>query len=286
MNLEDLRQFALVASLGSFSKAAEACGVARSTLSRVVQRLEIELGTVLLHRTTRRVELTGAGSAFLDRVSPALLDLEHAVDEVRAQRDEPSGLLRVSATSDVGVSLLAPVTAELVAKYPRLRIEMLLTLRSVDLVGEKVDVALRAFRNRPVDSDLLGTRLGTIAFGWFAAPSYLERRGVPRTEEDLDKHDLISAVEVVPGRLKVVSGDSLFGLALAKSGSGVGLLPQALCADDVARGSLVRLLPDVLMMTGELWLVYPESAKSPKLEVFRDAVMRHVALGRPLVQRP
>ncbi len=285
INLDDLQQFAAVARLGSYSKAAQANGVARSTLSRVVQRLEVELDTTLLHRTTRRVELTSAGAAFLNRVAPALLDLKLAVNQLQNQRGEPAGVLRVSTTTDVAVSLLAPVIAELVHAYPKLRIDTLLTLRPVDLVGERVDVALRAYRAPPADSSLLGSHLGTMSFGWYGAPTYLAQRGVPKTTQELDEHALVCAPEGFPS-WRVGIDDSLFSLAVVRAGAGLGILPEPLCAEDLAKGTLQRVLPEVSLFTGELWLVYPEGAKSPKLKVFEEAVQRRVAGGAPLAQAP
>ena len=285
MNLDDLRQFAAVARLGSYSKAAQESGVARSTLSRVVQRLEVELDTTLLHRTTRRVALTSAGAAFLERVAPALLDLEQAVDQLQSQRGEPAGVLRVSTTSDVAVSVLAPVIAELVHAYPKLRIDTRLTLRPVDLVGERVDVALRAYREAPQDSELLGVRLGVLSFGWYGAPSYLAERGVPQSPKELDRHALVTAPGSYPS-WRVGIDDSLFSLAVVRAGAGLGILPEPLCAEDLARGSLLRVLPQLALFSSQLWMVYPEGAKSPKLKVFREAVLRRVAGGAPLAQAP
>lgn len=282
MNLDDVRLFAEVARRGSYARAAEVVGVARSTLSRIVQRLEVELGAALLHRTTRRVELTPAGARFLERVSPALRELERAAAELASERDEPVGELTVSTTSDVAVSLLAPVVADLLKHHPRLRIRTVLTLRPVDLVGEQVDVALRAYASGPTDPTLMGTRLGSLAFGWFASPSYLARHGAPRTESELDDHVVaMSGPRDPPPRARI--DDSLFGLALAKAGGGIGLMPEELCAEDVARGALVRVLPEISVRTGQLWLVYPPGATSPKLAAFVDAVTRRVASGGRLV---
>lgn len=282
MDLDDVRRFAEVAKHGSFARAADELGLARSTLSRVIQRLEVELGVVLLHRTTRRVELTPAGADFLARVGPALADVQLAVREMRGRSEEPAGLFRVTTTTDIAVSLLAPVLAELARAHPRLQIETRLTLETVDLVGERFDAALRAYRAGPTDPDLTGRRLAGVAFGWYASPGYLERRGTPRTEAELAMYDVIGSPKL-GRRPRMVIDDSLFGLALVRAGAGIGILPVDLGASDP---DLVRVLPDLSLTQGELWLVYPTGPVSPALAAFRDAVVRHVEAGTPVSAAP
>lgn len=275
MQLDDLKLFADVARLGSYARAAEANGVSRSTLSRIIQRLEAEAGVPLLHRTTRRVGLTSAGATLLDRVRPALDDLHRAIDDLRDSRGAPAGLLRVTASADVGATILAPVIAALVTRYPQLRVETILTLRPVDLVAERVDVALRLYTGQPTDGGLTGRRLMDMAFGWYAAPAYLERRGVPQDEPDLAAHELI-APSRTHSKARVQIDDPFFALALARAGAGLGLLPQDLCGEDVERGALIRVLPEVSLFTGQLWLVYPTGGGSPAVAAFRDAVLDHL----------
>lgn len=285
LNLDDLRLFAAVAQHGGYTRAAEETGVARSTLSRIVQRLEAELGAHLLHRTTRRIGLTPAGAALLARVQPALDEITSAALTLREAGGEPAGLLRVTTTTDVAVGLLAPVISALTMRHPRLRVETILTLRPVDLVAEQVDVALRAYARAPDAADLSGRRLRQISFGWFAAPSYLARKPAPRSADDLAAHDLVSVFSgTTPPRVTI--DDSLFGLALIRTGAGIGLLPEELCADDIARGSLVRLLPDVSVFRGELWIVYPRGPISPNVAAFRDAVIEQLRRSPATTRAP
>lgn len=276
MTLDDLRLFASVARHGSYARAAEELGVGRSTLSRVVQRIEVEVGETLLHRTTRRVGLTGAGAALLERIRPGLEDLDSAIREVRVQRGEPSGRLCVTASSDMGVSLLAPAVALLSRRYPALRVEARLTLRAVDLVAEQVDVALRVYPGRPADHTLSGRHLGDLSFGWFATPSYLREYGTPRSEADLASHDLISVARAAP-RARLQADDTFFGLALVRASAGIGFLPRQLCAEDVEIGALLRVLPSVSVLEGQIWLVYPEGSVSPNVAALRDALLEVLA---------
>lgn len=281
MNLEDLRLFAAVATTGSFARAAEEAGVGRSTLTRVVQRLEAECGVALLHRTTRRVGLTGAGAALLRRVQPSLDDLTFALEDFSAQVGEPAGVLRVTTSTDIGVSVLAPAVAELARKYPRVRVETILTLRAVDLVAERVDVALRAYARSPDDPTLRGRRLMDLAFGWYASPDYLARRGVPEDEHDLVAHTLIAVPSMVPEPHFAID-DSFFGLALIRAGAGVGMLPCNLCAADEAEGAIVRVLPRLSQVEGQLWFVYPPGKASPNVEALREVLVSQLGAAQIL----
>lgn len=276
MNLDDVRLFAAVARAGSFAHAASAEGVARSTLSRIVQRLEVEAGVPLLHRTTRRVGLTTAGAALLAKVQPSLAALDEAIRAFRAERAEPAGLLRITTSTDIAASLLAPAVARLTRAHPLLRIETVLTLRAVDLIAERVDVALRVYAG-PVDEPVLrGRRLMDLAFEWYAAPAYLERRGAPQDEADLAAHDVVAVGRLAPNP-RIHFDDSFFGLAVVQAGAGVGLLPRRLCAAAVAEGTLVRVLPGVTVAQGQLWLVYPPGGLSTNVAAFRDALLAVIA---------
>lgn len=279
MNLDDLRLFAAVARHGSFARASDETGVARSTVTRVVQRLEVEAGVPLLHRTTRQVGLTTAGAALLQRVQPGLDDLAGALHELTARRGEPAGLLRITAATDFAGSLLAPAVARLLARHPRLRIETIMTLRPVDLVAERVDVALRTYGRTPDDATLSGRRLMSLAFGWYAAPAYIARRGAPADEPDLAAHDVVAVPRAHPDP-RVSVDDAFFGLALVRAGAGVGLLPRALCVDDLARGDLVAVLPHVSVFEGQLWLVYPTGGASTNVVALRDALLEVIAEQR------
>ena len=275
MNLDDLRLFAAVAELCSFSAAAERTGVPRSTLSRVVQRLEVDAGAPLLHRSTRRVSPTAAGAALLAEVQAPLAALREAAVSMRERSGEPAGLLRFTTTTDIATTLLAPVLTALTARHPRLRVEALLTLRPVDLIGEQVDVALRVYTAPPTDAALVGRRLRDLNFGWYAAPDYLRRRRAPASIEELAEHTLVSTPTFDRGARLVVD-DPGFAGALVRAGAGVGLLPCEACAAEERSGALVRLMPERSVLRGQLWLVYPTGGLSPKVAAFRDLVVEQL----------
>lgn len=275
-SLDDLRLFAAVAHHQSFTAAAAAVAVPRSTLSRVVARLEAATGTILLHRTTRRVALSPEGAALLDEVGPALASLGAALRELGGHTGAPRGLLRVTSSTDLATSLLAPALARLVQRWPALRVETVLTLRTVDLVGEQVHAALRVYRSGPTELDLQGRRIGTLAFGWFASPAYLARRGRPAGVHALATHDRIGVAGTID-RARIAVDDSLAALALVEAGAGIGMLPCALCAEAVARGSVVRVLPDHTELRGQLWLMWPQGPPSRRVQVLRDALLEVIS---------
>lgn len=278
MNLDDLRLFAEVATLQSYAAAAARSGVPRSTLSRVVQRLEAEAGAPLLHRSTRRVALTPAGAELLAGVSGPLAALREAAHALRERSGEPAGLLRLSTTTDVAEALLPSVISALIERHPRLSVQTVLTMRPVDLIGEQIDVALRVYSQQPAEVGLVGRRLRELSFGWYGAPAYLRRRGAPRSPEALGEHTLIST----PGMgyaARIQTDDPGFAVALVRAGAGLGLLPCERCAGDEASGALVRLLPERSVMRGQLWLLYPEGGLSPKVAALRDLLLERLGEG-------
>src|SRR5919201_6932989 len=190
MDLKLVSIFEAVARTSSFSAAAKALGIPKSSASRGVARLENQLGVQLLFRTTRHVSLTAAGTALYDRATPLLRSMKAALGEVPEREEEPSGTLRVTAPVDLGVLFLAEVVTRYTARYPAVSADLHLTGRIVDLVGEGFDVALRV-ASRLEDSSLIVRRAAPIVLQMFASPHYLARRGTPRSEDELDEHDWI-----------------------------------------------------------------------------------------------
>lgn len=281
MDLEDLRLFVEVAKLKSFAKASKETGVARSTLSRVVKRLESSAGVPLLHRTTRTVGLTSVGAELLERARPSLENLESIATDLLKQKGEPSGSLRVTTTPDLAVSLLRPVLLRLLEKHPRLRIETILTLRTVDLVEEKVDFALRVYQKNPTETGLTGRRLKNMTFSWYATPDYLERRGTPQTEDDLAGHEIV-AIGPTHKHPRVLTNDPFFGLSMTKESAGIGLLSDELCADDIKQGNLVKILHQATVYYGKVWLLYPSGVISPAVAALRDELTDYVRMQNNL----
>jgi DNA-binding transcriptional LysR family regulator len=285
MDLNLLTIFEAVARTSSFSAAAKELALPKSTVSRGVARLESELGSQLLFRTTRQVSLTAAGTALFDRVTPLLRSVKSALGEVPEREEEPSGMLRVTAPVDLGVLFLAEVVTRYTARYPAVSVDLQLTGRVVDLVAESFDVALRV-AVKLEDSSLVVRRAAPIVLQLFAAPAYLARRGTPKTEDELARHEWVvfragaqklrapRDVRALGSHGRVVCDDLLFVREAVTRGAGIGLLPTFIASQDVVAGTLVRVLPRYERSAGHLHIVTPAAKHVPrKVSAFRDLVL-------------
>ena len=259
MDLNRVAAFVRVVQDGSFTSAAKSLGLPKSSISRSVAQLEQELGLRLLHRTTRQLNLTEAGSAFFERASRALVDLNDARSAAADSSGDPSGRVRLTAPVDFGVSVLAAIVTRFARKHPRIVVEAVLTSRMVDLVSEGIDLAVRMGALR--DSSLVGKRIGPLRSALYAAPKYLARKGAPATLDDLARHCCIvfrqrdtkstwtleRRGEEKPKTVEVsgplVADDLEFVKKATLLGGGIGLLPEFIADRAEERGQLVRILP-------------------------------------------
>lgn len=293
MDLNRLTVFEAVARSSSFTAAAKELGLPKSSVSRAVARLEADLDVQLVVRTTRRVSLNAAGTALYDRLAPLLRQVSTALGEIPEREEQPTGVLRVTAPVDLGVLFLAEAVARYAARYPAVSVELHLTGRVVDLVAEKFDLALRVGQ-RLSDSSLVARRVAAIAFGAYASPLYLARRGTPRTEEELAAHDWVlfkggpqklrpvGPAEWVgaAGHARVVCDDLLFARDALRAGAGIGLLPTFLAEPELLAGTLARVLPRREQVIGHLHVVTPAAKHVPaKVSAFRDLVVELLAKG-------
>jgi len=287
MDLNLLTVFESVARGTSFSSAAKELGLPKSTVSRGIARLEAELGTQLLLRTTRQVSLTAEGTALYDRMTPILRSMKDALGEVpERELAPPSGTLKVTAATDIGVYFLAEVMTRYTARFPGVTVDVFLTGRRVDLVKEGFDVALRVAPKLD-DSTLVARKAASMLFHLFASPLYLARRGTPRTEQDLATHDWVTfrggpeklrvrtlGTSTTPGPARIVCDDFLFLRDALRAGAGVGLLPTFVAKEDVLAGQLVRIVPRFEWSAGHLYIVTPAAKHVPaKVTAFRDLVL-------------
>ncbi|MBI5067944.1 MAG: LysR family transcriptional regulator [Deltaproteobacteria bacterium] len=294
MDLNLLATFEAVARTASFSAAAQELGMPKSSVSRAIARLEAELGVPLLFRTTRKVSPSPAGLALHDRLAPLLRSVQAALGEMPEREEEPSGRLRVTAPVDLGILFLAEVVSRYTARYPAVNVELHLTGRVVDLVGEGFDVALRA-GSRLADSSLVARKVAPIVMQVYGSPIYLARRGVPRSEADLAAHDWVVYRRGpqglrVPDRgprmaggppARVVCDELLFARDAVRAGAGLGLLPSVLAAPEVIAGTMVRVLPRYEREAGWVHLVTPAVKKAPpKVAAFRDLVVELMGGGK------
>ena len=188
--IPSILSFVQAAERGSFAAAARAMGISAAAVSKNVAGLEQALGVRLMNRTTRSLQLTGEGRAFLLHARVAIDALEQAVDTVAAQRAEPVGRVRITTSSGLGNGYLMPLLPELAARYPALSFELDFEDRRVDLIKEGYDLALRG--GSFDDSSLVSRRVAGIYTLLVAAPDYLARHGVPRTRAELARHRSIA----------------------------------------------------------------------------------------------
>lgn len=256
--LNDMALFVEVVKAMSFRRAADAIGVPNSTLSRRVSALEKAIGLRLLHRTTRKLELTEAGQIYFERCKRIVDEAKLAHEQLGELLAQPTGLLRASMPVDFATSSLAPLIAEFAGLYPGIRFEFDLTPRRVDLVSEPFDVAIRMGESQ--DSNLIARLLGNLPTHLYASPIYLAHAGELLQPSDLARHECLgfrSAKSMVwsltrkdDGRTESVEVGGRFQLnsvgmlrRLATLDLGVVVLGDVLAADDVSKGRLQRVLP-------------------------------------------
>lgn len=284
--LDDIRSFIAVAETGGFGRAAHHLGLAKSIVSRRISRLEADLGTRLLSRTTRGVAATEAGLEFKARGERILADLVAARESV-AQASGVSGRLRLSMPLTFGNRHVAPILGELARLHPRLEIDVEASDRYVDLIGERFDAAIRIGTLK--DSSLVARRIAPIHGVVLASPAYLAEKGRPESPPDLAGHECLlytgtntpdwnfrvgkRRVAVRPaGRLRSDSGDTL--LAWAKAGLGIVQLPTFIASDSIRDGSLVPVLWEFPMQEHALYVVRPPGAYVPgKVRVLIDLLV-------------
>ncbi len=256
-----------VVEAGSFVGAARTLGLPKSTVSRKVARLEDRLGVRLLHRTTRVVRTTPVGQAYYERCASLVADAEDAERLVTSAQEHPTGLLRITTSTLIGERWLGNLVTEYLTANPDVRIDMLLTNRMVDIVDEGYDLAFRA--GVLPDADLIARRLQRGRTYLVASPGYLQRRGTPKSMDDLADHDCIivgpdsnrGVWAFADTRLAVSGRLAVNDIRLARdaviAGLGIARMPSFLVADDVSEGRLLRVLPDIPDNFGGLYAVYP-----------------------------
>ena len=290
----DLLIFACVADLGSFSRAAEKMGLPKSTVSRRLAGLEQRLGERLLLRTTRRQTMTEFGLQLLEHARQVASEVD-AVAALRERRQAaPSGRLRVSMPSDIANLLLADALAAFVAMHPGVVLELDLSPRRVDLLGEGFDLAVR-MGDLPDDRLLAARRLTDLSTGLYASTSYLTQFGQPRAPQDLLQHNAVRLLGgngepapwilshgalrwegIAPGRVTANSPELL--IRLVRAGAGIAAVPHYFALPDVRQGVLHRVLPDWCLPSQAASAVFPGRKLMPtKTRAFID--MLESALG-------
>jgi DNA-binding transcriptional LysR family regulator len=283
MNLNDLSLFIRVVETGSFTAAADSLNVQKSTISRRIAQLEDTLGIRLIQRTTRKLKLTPEGEELFNRAQPLVDDLEAVQDDISASKTELRGRLRLTMPTEIGVFMMNEVITSFMQTYPKLEVDVELSTRTVDLIEEGVDLALRL---GPLpNSSLIARHIAGLHRGLFATPEYLEQHGMPKTPDDLAHHQCISLLKpfdhlrftnwndnepvTMGGRLRTNSMSFVREMIL--QGMGIGRLPEVFCGELVKTGRIVRVLDEFTLDPLEINALYASRRNlNPRVRAFLD----------------
>ncbi|RYY83869.1 MAG: LysR family transcriptional regulator [Comamonadaceae bacterium] len=290
--LEELQALAAVVDGGSLTAAAERLGQTVSAISRALGRLERKLDTTLVRRTTRRIELTEEGHAFLARARAVLAALEDAEDDVAARRQQPAGTLRVNAATPFMLHAIVPLVPDFRAAYPKIELHLDTDELNIDLLERRTDVAIRIGALR--DSTLHARPLATSRLRLLASPAYLRAHGTPRKTEALAGHTLLGFTEpeslnrwpvrgahgddlTIAPAIRVSSGETLRQLALA--GAGIACLSDFMTGADRDSGALVQVLArDTVDARQPIQAVYYRNTQlAARIRCFLDFLQQRLA---------
>lgn len=290
----DLLWFARVVAEGSFSRAADKLGIPKSTLSRRISALETILGERLLLRTTRKLVVTDFGQSVLAHAQQVTSEVEATLALTQQRQVQPSGRLRVSMPADLANDTMTSMIVRYLRQYPAVTLELDLSPRRVDLIGENFDLAVR-IGNLPDDASLAARRLAVFSAALYASTSYLQSHGLPQEPEQLMEHHslclfgrngeaalwhLINGEQSWQGHPPALttanSPEVLKRLAL--EGMGIAMLPPQYALCEVHKGSLIRILPDWQSPDFTAWAVFPGRRLMPsRTRLFIDALVEEFA---------
>ena len=260
-----LRLLVAIADGGSFTAAGARLGLTPSAVSKTVTRVEARLGVRLLQRTTRRVAFTDAGAAYVARGRQLIADFEGLERETSSRGDTVRGTLRVSAPAVYGSLKIAPLLVALARKHPGLDVQLTCEDRQVDMVIERIDVAVRILSALP--AEFVARPLAEDRRGLYASPAYLRGARASRTLDELAAHALITysggSTLLRRGRAVFATDSILAAREAARGGLGIAELPDYLAQDDVAAGALRELLPGAVTATRKIYALYLPSRYLP-----------------------
>jgi DNA-binding transcriptional LysR family regulator len=288
-----LRAFIRIVERGSMTAAAADLGVSQPALSKLLRNLEAHSGARLLERNARAMRLTAAGLTLYEAGRGALAAIDAAIDGIRSDVGVIEGRLRLHGPACVGERHLHRIVMNFQDRHPLVEIELTLENRSVDLIHENIDLALRM--GRPTERSLILRRVGFSRRVLVASPAYLDRRGPIRDSESLKNHDLVvTDASLQSGTLVLRKSDEKIDVAVRprlttnnaqvlvdalKAGRGIGTAQVLLVADELKRGELIRVLPEFEIEPTEFFLVYPSS------KFLRPIVRAFVDFAVPALQR-
>lgn len=300
MNVSDLKTLLLVRDLGGFAAAARVLGLNPASVSRKVAEIEAGLGLRIFQRSTRRFSVTEAGEAFLARLSPLLDEFTAALGSAESLASAPGGVLRMTTSVSFGHEVVLPLLEAFHTAYPGIAVELNLTDNNLDLVRDRIDLALR-LAPAPV-GDLISSRILTVRYRVVASPGYLRRFGHPQTPQELAEHnalrfalpgyrdrwlfrDAAGSVTETPVHGWLVISNALSLRRAALDGLGAALLADWLVGQNIREGTLVDLFPaHEVTATGfesGIWALYPSKAYLPhRVRLMIDFIRQRVAQSR------
>lgn len=295
-----MRIFVAVAETGGFTTASNALGIPKATVSEAIQKLESDIGTRLLQRTTRKVTMTTDGLQFLERCKDLLLDLEEAENMFQTDNTHLSGRIRVDMPTPIAKSVILPALPEFIQHHPGIEVEISSTDRRVDLVREGFDFVIRA--GGLGDSNLIAKKIGEYEMGNFVSSSYIKKYGTPKNLQDLSKHYQVHYVQSFGGKpdyfeyfngtgysthetkaLVTVNSVDAFRAACF-AGLGIIQAPVVGMQEEVRKGRVKRILIDYIPEPLATHIVYPHRRHLAKrVRVFMDWAeirVRNYILGK------
>jgi len=293
MDIETLQLFIDVMRLRSFTSVASNRGIAASSVSRSIRSLEEEVGTRLFQRTTRAIKPTEAGLLYFERIRPAFDELQLAKQLAKDINEKPQGRLTVSAPSVFGEMYIVPLIPEFSRLFPDLSLDLLLQDRMVDLVEERVDIAIRVGTLQ--DSSYIAKQLMPMEFFISASPGYLEQNGTPTKPEQVKEHNCLLFPRSgynfnwifeqgtkkynidVQGRHMLTRSQAIKQCTVA--GLGLSLLPDWLIRTEIESGALLKLFKDYRVSATDfnsaVWMLYPSKDYLPtKVRLFKDFIVK------------
>jgi DNA-binding transcriptional LysR family regulator len=290
----DLLLFAKVVDEGSFNRAAERLGLPKSTVSRRIALLETALGERLLLRTTRKLHVTDFGTSVLEHARQVASEVESATSLAHSRQLEPTGRLRISMPHDLASDMLAPMLAQFTLDHSAVILELDLSARRVDLIGENFDLAIRAGGTLD-DASLAARKIFDFTDGLYASPAYIARRGMPQSPQDLMQHDALLVLsrtgkplawrltrgeehwEGLPPARAIVNSPGVL-LRLACAGAGIVPIADEFAEAHLRAGELTPVLPDWALPNDSAWAVFPGRRLMPRrTRAFLDALERYLS---------
>jgi DNA-binding transcriptional LysR family regulator len=285
MDLNDIIVFTKVAETKSFTGAADALGLPKSTVSRKLAQLEERLGVRLVQRTTRKLALTEIGEAYYERCQRIVSDIHSAEQLVTDMQASPRGRLRITASVDFSTRFLGGIIAEFLAANPEINIELEATDRLVDLIEDGFDLAVRI--GPMPESTLIARRLASLSLVLCASPAYIAARGMPSSIDELDEHDHVLFTPSSRNQTwTLVNGDQTYEFGrparlasnnfgtvvdVTRRGSGIALISEFIIRGEIKAGTLVEVLPQWRTRPSDVHAVYPARQNlPPRLALFLE----------------